>query len=160
MGKDKRGVLRGKCLECPECDEYETTGTASILCEYCGHRPVEHELIKSAEETTPAKKPRLEPIQEALEIDLGDGERQIESIDDEPGSVSSSVSLNTEILPTENSAASPSKPSATENYLPSPHRGTPEESVEVVEVVDVDTELEGQQMKAKRTCKERSRRGF
>lgn len=55
MGKDKRGVLRGKCLECPECDEYETTGTASILCEYCGHRPVEHELIKSAEETTPAK---------------------------------------------------------------------------------------------------------
>lgn len=84
---------------------------------------------------------------------MGDGERQIESIEDEPGSVSSSVSQNTEILPTENSAVSPSKPSATQNYLPSPHRGTPEESVEVVEVVDVDTELEGQQMKANELAK-------
>ena len=84
MGKDKRGVSRGKCLICSDCDEYETTDTVSILCEYCGHRPVEHEIIRSTDEATPAKKPRLETVIEASEIDLGNGGVQIEITDDEP----------------------------------------------------------------------------
>ena len=45
MGKDKRGVLRGKCTKCSECEEFETTSNA-MLCEYCGHRPVEHLAIE------------------------------------------------------------------------------------------------------------------
>ena len=42
MGLDKRGVSRGKC-----------TSGSSILCEYCGHRTVQHEVISqiSASET-------------------------------------------------------------------------------------------------------------
>ena len=161
MGKDKRGVLRGKCLKCEECDEYETTVTASILCEYFGHRPVEHESITSEEETLPAKKPRLEPIQEELEIDLScELEGQTESIVNKPGSVSTSASLNLgDVFPAETTSTRPSKPSATKNHTPSsPHHDTPghditEEHVELVEVVDVDTELESQQLKANELAK-------
>ena len=200
MGKDKRGVLRGKCLKCEECDEYETTVTASILCEYCGHSPVEHEPISSEEETLPAKKPRLEPIQEELETDfscegegqtesivnqpvsvstsaslnLGDvkprlepiqeeletdlsceGEGQTESIVNQPVSVSTSASLNLEdVFPAQNTSTMPSKPSTTKNHTPSsPHHDITEEHVEVVEVVDVDTELESQQLKANELAK-------
>ena len=151
MGKDKRGVLRGKCLKCEECDEYETTVTGSILCEYCGHRPVEHEAITSGEETLPAKKPRLEPIQEELETDLScEGEGQTESIVNKPVSVSTSASLNlVDVFPAENTSTRPSKPSATKNDTPSsPHHDITEEHVEVVEEVDVDTELESEQLKA------------
>jgi len=153
MGKDKRGVLRGKCLKCEECDEYETTVTASILCEYCGHRPVEHEPITSEEETLPAKKPRLEPIQEELETDLScEGEGQTESIVNTPDSVSTSASLNlSDVFPAENTST---KPSATTNHTPSsPHHDITEEHVEVIEVVDVDTELESQQLKANELAK-------
>lgn len=144
MGKDKRDVLRGKCLKCEECDEYETTGTDSILCEYCGHRPVEHEVITSEEETMPAKKPRLEPIQEELESDLScDGEGLVESVVNKPGSVSTSVSLNLgDVFPEENTSARSSPP-----------HGIPEKRVEVVEVVDVDNELKGQQLKANELAK-------
>ena len=156
MGKDKRGVLRGKCLKCEECDEYETTVTGSILCEYCGHRPVEHEAITSEEETLPAKKPRLEPIQEELETDLScEGEGQTESIVNKPVSVSTSASLNlVDVFPAENTSTRPSQPSATKNDTPSsPHHDITEEHVEVVEVVDVDTELESQQLKANELAK-------
>ena len=156
MGKDKRGVLRGKCLKCEECDEYETTVTGSILCEYCGHRPVEHEAITSEEETLPAKKPRLEPIQEELETDLScEGEGQTESIVNKPVSVSTSASLNLgDVFPAENTSTRPSKPSATKNDTPSsPHHDITKEHVEVVEVVDVDTELESQQLKANELAK-------
>lgn len=156
MGKDKRGVLRGKCLKCEECDEYETTVTGSILCESCGHRPVEHEPITSEEETLPAKKPRLEPIQEELETDLScEGEGQTESIVNKPVSVSTSASLNLgDVFPAENTSTRASKPSATKNDTPSsPHHDITEEHVEVVEVVDVDTELESQQLKANELAK-------
>lgn len=156
MGKDKRGVLRGKCLKCEECDEYETTVTGSILCESCGHRPVEHEPITSEEETLPAKKPRLEPIQEELETDLScEGEGQTESIVNKPVSVSTSASLNLgDVFPAENTSTRPSKPSASKNDTPSsPHHDITEEHVEVVEVVDVDTELESQQLKANELAK-------
>ena len=92
MRKDKRGVLRGKCLKCEECYEYETTVTASILCEYCAHRPVEHEPITSEEETLPSKKPRLKPIQEELGTDLScDGKGQVESIVNKLGCFNFSV---------------------------------------------------------------------
>ena len=47
MGVDKRGVSRGKCNQCNECEEYETN-SSSVLCEYCGHRPVKHEVISSS----------------------------------------------------------------------------------------------------------------
>lgn len=156
MGKDKRGTLRGNCLKCEECDEYETTVTGSILCEYCGHRPVEHEPITSEEETLPAKKPRLEPIQEELETDLScEGEGQTESIVNKPVSVSTSASLNlVDVSPAENTSTRPSKPSATKNDTPSsPHHDITEEHVEVVEEVDVDTELESQQLKANELAK-------
>lgn len=156
MGEDKRGVLRGKCLKCEECDEYETTVTGSILCESCGHRPVEHEPITSEEETLPAKKPRLEPIQEELETDLScEGEGQTESIVNKPVSVSTLASLNLgDVFPAENTSTRPSKPSATKNDTPSsPHHDITEEHVEVVEVVDVDIELESRQLKANELAK-------
>lgn len=57
MGIDKRGVSRGKCTECNECEEYETSGS-SVLCEYCGHRPVQHEVISSSRARAG---PELEP---------------------------------------------------------------------------------------------------
>ena len=47
MGVDKRGVSRGKCNQCNECEEYESN-SSSVLCEYCGHRPVQHEVISSS----------------------------------------------------------------------------------------------------------------
>lgn len=156
MRKDKRGVLRGKCLKCEECYEYETTVTASILCEYCGHRPVEHEPITSEEETLPAKNPRLKPIQEELETDLScGGEGQVESIVNKLGSVSTSASLNFgDVFRAENTSTRPLKPSATKNHIPSsPHHEIIEESVEVIEVVDVDTEQESQQLKANELAK-------
>lgn len=141
MGKDKRGVLCGKCLKCEECDECETTGTDSILFEYCGHRPVKHEVITHKEE------PRLEPIQEELEIDLScDGQGLVESIVNKPGSVSTSVSLNLgDVFPAENTSARPSPP-----------HGIPEERIEVVGVVDVDNKLKSQQLKANELAKEES----
>lgn len=111
-GKRQERRMRGKCLKCEECDEYETTGTDSIMFEYCGHRPVEHEVITRTEETMPAKKLRLEPIQEELEIDLScDGQGLVESIINKPGSVSTSASLNLgDVFPAENTSARPSPP--------------------------------------------------
>ena len=38
MGKDKRGIERGHCIEC-ECEEYES---GAIRCDYCGHTPMSH----------------------------------------------------------------------------------------------------------------------
>ena len=38
MGKDKRGIERGHCIEC-ECDEYESS---AVRCDYCGHTPMSH----------------------------------------------------------------------------------------------------------------------
>lgn len=154
MGKDKR-CFAWEMFECSDCDEYETTGTVSILCEYCGHRPVEHEIIRgdNTEETTPAKKQRLEATEEILEIDFDHSEAQMESTEDEPFSVSGLVSGNTkETQLAEDIAVSPSESSTTENEVTSPH--APERSAEVIEVsADVDTELEDQQIKANELAK-------
>lgn len=38
MGKDKRGIERGHCIEC-ECEEFESS---TIRCDYCGHTPMSH----------------------------------------------------------------------------------------------------------------------
>ena len=38
MGKDKRGIERGHCIEC-ECEEYEN---GAIRCDYFGHTPMSH----------------------------------------------------------------------------------------------------------------------
>ena len=57
MGIDKRGVSRGKCAQCNECEEYETS-SSSVLCKYCGHRPVQHEVISSSRARAG---PELEP---------------------------------------------------------------------------------------------------
>ena len=45
--KDIQGVQRGKCNSAGcECGEYMTVeGGQGILCEYCGHRPVDHVRI-------------------------------------------------------------------------------------------------------------------
>ena len=45
MGVDKRGVLRGPCTACQECEEFTSN---SILCEYCGHTPVQHVNLEPA----------------------------------------------------------------------------------------------------------------
>ena len=59
MGIDKRGISSGKCTECNECDEYETS-SLSVLCKYCGHRPVQHEVMGSSRARARAG-PELEP---------------------------------------------------------------------------------------------------
>lgn len=58
-----------------------------------------------------------------------------------------------DVFPAENTSTRPLKPSATKNHTPSPHHDITEEHVEVVEVVDVDTELESQQLKANELAK-------
>lgn len=47
MGKDKRGVKKGRCLSC-ECDEYEAL--EGLLCEYCGHPPAKHSCEEPSEQ--------------------------------------------------------------------------------------------------------------
>lgn len=38
MGKDKRGIFRGKCFIC-ECEEYESS---VIRCDYCGYISIDY----------------------------------------------------------------------------------------------------------------------
>ena len=98
----------------------------------------------------------MEPLQEELETDLScDGEGQVESIVNKLGSVSTSASLNFgDVFRAENTSTRPLKPSTTNSHIPSsPHHDVTEERVEVVEVVDVDTELESQQLKANELAK-------
>lgn len=59
MGKDKRGISRGKCEIC-ECEDFENLCNG-ILCDYCGHRPLEHERTQeNVDLQEPVqKKPRL-----------------------------------------------------------------------------------------------------
>ena len=88
MGIDKRGVSRGKCTECNECDEYETSGS-NILCEYCGRRPVQHEVISQISASgsqvgsvlePPEKRPK--PAEEEEQNnDVSDGENEVTMID-------------------------------------------------------------------------------
>ena len=59
MGIDKRGVSREKCTQCNECEEYETS-SSSVLCEYRGHRAVQHEVISSSRA---GAGPKLEPTE-------------------------------------------------------------------------------------------------
>ena len=161
MGRDKRGVLRGKCLKCSECDEYETTGTGSILCEYCGHTPVEHEIVnRNAAEDTPAKKPRLEAVEGILEEVSDHCVAQLDNIVDDPASASGLALSNAgDTLLAKDTAASPLKASETENDLTSSL--LPEKSVEVMEVsADGDTELQDQQIKANELAKQETGDSF
>ena len=48
MGKDKRGVERGRCTTC-DCEEYEVIESHHILCDYCGHPPMVHLKGNSAD---------------------------------------------------------------------------------------------------------------
>lgn len=59
MGKDKRSISCGKCKIC-ECEEFENLSNG-ILCDYCGHRPLEHERTQeNVDLQEPVqKKPRL-----------------------------------------------------------------------------------------------------
>lgn len=75
MRKDKRGVLRGKCTECDECDEYESSG--DILCEYCGHRPVQHTL-NSDNEPPPKRTKQAEINDEATEVQVLSDAKDVE----------------------------------------------------------------------------------
>ena len=99
MGKDRRGVLRGKCRSC-ECDEFENL-SGDILCEHCGHRPLKHEgLIDQnpnqnqsqtstcAEQELVQKKPRQdEPVSINEIVSLKDQEKEAEvTIEPEPES--------------------------------------------------------------------------
>lgn len=55
MGVDKRGISRGECKKCTECDEFEAdNASGSVFCGYCGHRPVEH--INTEEQEEPSWK--------------------------------------------------------------------------------------------------------
>ena len=62
MCKDKRGIERGKCNLCP-CEEFDTEG--SILCEYCGHPPINHVVLEHQEQ--PSKKMKKSSHQHAAE---------------------------------------------------------------------------------------------
>lgn len=42
MAPDSRGVWRGRCKACDECDEF-TLENGSIRCAYCCHSPVQHQ---------------------------------------------------------------------------------------------------------------------
>ena len=61
--KDKRGIERGKCTLCP-CEEFDTEG--SILCEYCGHPPINHVALEDHEQT--AKKLKRSNHEQVLEV--------------------------------------------------------------------------------------------
>ena len=47
MGRDIKGIVRGKCNSCDECDEYlpPQEGQQSVRCDYCNHTPAEHVKI-------------------------------------------------------------------------------------------------------------------
>lgn len=79
MGKDKRGVLRGKCMICEECEEYETTG--NILSEYCGHSPVQHEAIRGNEKQDPELE---EPPEKKCRRAEGMGTVVVDDVDSSP----------------------------------------------------------------------------
>jgi len=64
MGKDKRGVKRGRCLSC-QCDEYEAQ--EGLLCEYCGHPPAKHFCEEPLEQA-----PRMVPRDNNDEQGKGD----------------------------------------------------------------------------------------
>lgn len=53
--KDKRGVNRGPC-SCG-CVEYEVCRINHILCDYCGHPPMQHQAIPSADSPLPSCSP-------------------------------------------------------------------------------------------------------
>ena len=44
MGIDKRGIKRGACIECRECDDYETPKDGHN-CDYCGCKPPKHPSV-------------------------------------------------------------------------------------------------------------------
>ena len=48
MAPDSRGVYRGRCKTCKECDEF-VLESDSIKCAYCGHSPGQHELIQGSQ---------------------------------------------------------------------------------------------------------------
>ena len=157
MRKDKRGVLRGKCLKFVKS---VMSTKPLLLLVFCVSTVAPDQSntsqLQAKRKHCQQKKPRLKPIQEELETDLScDGEGQVESIVNKLGSVSTSASLNFgDVFLAENTSTRPLKPSATKNHIPSsPHHDITEESVEVIEVVDVDTELESQQLKANELAK-------
>ena len=56
MGKDKRGISRGKCSIC-ECEEYESS---ALRCDYCGHTPIDHLPFGSEPKRPRTEEPQLE----------------------------------------------------------------------------------------------------
>lgn len=64
MGKDKRGIERGRCTLCP-CEEFDTQG--SILCEYCGHPPINHVALEDHEQA--AKKLKSSNHEQVVEVE-------------------------------------------------------------------------------------------
>lgn len=69
MGIDKRGIERGRCIEC-ECEEYES---GAIRCDYCGHTPMSHVPFDPA-----SKRPKYdealtsEGSEQANEVSVGE----------------------------------------------------------------------------------------
>ena len=66
MGVDKRGIKRGACIECGQCDDYETPKDGHD-CDYYGCKPPKHPATDlgthdrdDTTRTTVAKKIRLE----------------------------------------------------------------------------------------------------
>lgn len=46
--KDKRGVQRGRCLKCEECEDYDLPAQGNV-CSYCGCTPVQHLQVPETE---------------------------------------------------------------------------------------------------------------
>ena len=90
MGKDKRGVARGKCNAC-DCEEFEVEDQAHIKCDYCGHPPGQHEIVATADETSSNQATSV-AVESCLEkpeqISCDEEIKVIEDIVDESGELS------------------------------------------------------------------------
>eukprot|EP00058_Branchiostoma_floridae_P027238 XP_002612729.1 hypothetical protein BRAFLDRAFT_97292 [Branchiostoma floridae] len=53
--RDKRGILRGACLKCSQCDEFQPDEGEKYACAYCGCSPVSH--TRPASDSTSAPTP-------------------------------------------------------------------------------------------------------
>ena len=94
MGVDKRGIRRGACIECRQCDDYETPKDGHD-CDCCGCKPPKHPATRPATDlgtqnrddttrTKVAKKIRLEEIcfQQQSDDEVSTGACSIDKCDE------------------------------------------------------------------------------
>ena len=142
MGKDKRGIERGKCTLCP-CEEFDSDG--SILCEYYGHPPINHVALEDREQA--AKKLKRSNHEQEVEVEdsfensatsqrIGISVPQ--SVDSDP--VTTSMSSNTECkMQPNNIFEIDAIPSSTPNGGDSNQQCPEEDRAKIAKLKKVDT---------------------